>query len=44
MGSALAMRQPRRIIDVFKAEREFWFKDKTDFEDGLPKTLEWYIR
>jgi len=36
--------QPRRILDVSKAEREFGFKAATDFEDGLQKTIKWYRR
>jgi GDP-L-fucose synthase len=35
--------QPRRMLDVTKAEKEFGFKAKTKFEDGLRKTIEWYI-
>jgi GDP-L-fucose synthase len=35
--------QPRRMLDVKKAEREFGFKAKTRFEEGLKKTIEWYI-
>lgn len=34
--------QPRRMLDVSRAEREFGFKAKTPFEDGLKKTIEWY--
>ena len=34
--------QPRRCLDVSKAEKEFGFKAKTDFEEGLRKTIEWY--
>ncbi len=34
--------QPRRRLDTTKAEREFGFKAKTAFEDGLKKTVEWY--
>jgi len=34
--------QPRRCLDVTKAEKEFGFKSKTDFKDGLKKTIEWY--
>jgi len=34
--------QPRRMLDVLKAEREFGFKAKTDFEEGLRKTIDWY--
>jgi len=35
--------QPRRCLDIQKAEAEFGFKAKTKFEDGLKKTIEWYI-
>ena len=34
--------QPRRHLDTVKAEKEFGFKAKTDFEEGLRKTIEWY--
>jgi len=34
--------QPRRGLDVSRAEREFGFKAKTDFVEGLRKTIEWY--
>ena len=34
--------QPRRLFDHSRAEREFGFKAKTDFEQGLKKTIEWY--
>lgn len=34
--------QPRRMLDVSKAEKEFGFKARTDFENGLKKTIEWY--
>jgi GDP-L-fucose synthase len=35
--------QPRRMLDVSRAEKEFGFKAKTKFEDGLKKTIEWYL-
>lgn len=35
--------QPRRKLDVSKAEKEFGFKSKTNFEKGLRKTIEWYV-
>ena len=35
--------QPRRCLDTSKAQREFGFKAKTDFEVGLRRTIEWYI-
>lgn len=33
---------PRRMIDPTRAEREFGFRARTSFEDGLAKTIEWY--
>jgi GDP-L-fucose synthase len=34
--------QPRRCLDVSRAEREFGFRAKTDFRDGLRRTIDWY--
>ncbi len=34
--------QPRRMLDTSQAEKEFGFKAKTNFEDGLKKTIKWY--
>jgi GDP-L-fucose synthase len=34
--------QPRRRLDISKAEKEFGFKAKTNFEEALKKTIEWY--
>lgn len=34
--------QPRRKLDTSRAEKEFGFKSRTDFSEGLKKTLEWY--
>lgn len=34
--------QPRRCLDTSRAEKEFGFKAKTGFEEGLRKTIEWY--
>ena len=34
--------QPRRMLDTSKAFREFGFKAKVQFEEGLKKTIEWY--
>lgn len=36
--------QPRRCLDTTKAEKEFGFKAKTTFDEGLTKTIYWYIR
>lgn len=35
--------QPRRMLDVSRAKREFGFEAKTDFDEGLRKTIDWYI-
>lgn len=34
--------QPRRCLDTTRAEKEFDFKARTSFEEGLKKTIEWY--
>jgi GDP-L-fucose synthase len=34
--------QPRRCLDVSRAEREFGFRAETSFEEGLRRTIEWY--
>jgi GDP-L-fucose synthase len=34
--------QPRRRLDVSRAEREFGFRASTEFEAGLRRTIEWY--
>jgi len=36
--------QPRRCLDTSKAEKEFGFKAKMDFEEGLKRTINSYIR
>ncbi|TSC74935.1 MAG: GDP-L-fucose synthase [Parcubacteria group bacterium Gr01-1014_44] len=35
--------QPRRTLDVSRAEKEFGFRAKTGFEKGLQKTIDWYL-
>jgi len=35
--------QPRRMLDVSKAKKEFGFVAKTKFELGLKKTIDWYL-
>lgn len=35
--------QPRRRLDVSRAQKEFGFKAQTSFEDGLKNTINWYI-
>lgn len=34
--------QPRRLLDISRAEKEFGFRAKIRFENGLKKTIEWY--
>lgn len=34
--------QPRRCLDVSRAQREFGFQARTTFEEGLRRTIEWY--
>lgn len=36
--------QPRRCLDISRAKKEFGFEAKTNFEEGLKKTIDWYIR
>jgi len=35
--------QPRRCFDITRAKKEFGFEAKTDFEEGLKKTINWYL-
>ncbi len=35
--------QPRRKLDVTRAEREFGFRSSTSFEEGLRETIDWYL-
>jgi GDP-L-fucose synthase len=34
--------QPRRALDVSRAERDFGFKAQVGFEEGLRRTIKWY--
>jgi GDP-L-fucose synthase len=34
--------QPRRQLDTSRAKREFGFTSKTDFREGLKRTIAWY--
>lgn len=34
--------QPRRMLDVSRAKKEFGFVAKTSFNDGIKKTVKWY--
>jgi GDP-L-fucose synthase len=35
--------QPRRCVDTAGAEREFGFRARTAFADGLARTVRWYL-
>jgi GDP-L-fucose synthase len=35
--------QPRRSLDVSRAQREFGFRAQTSFHDGLQRTVRWYL-
>ena len=35
--------QPRRCLDVSRARQEFGFKARMDFEEGLRRTVDWYL-
>ena len=34
--------QPRRSLDTTRAKEEFGFEAKTDFREGLKRTIDWY--
>ena len=35
--------QPRRKLDVSRAREMFGFEAQTSFEDGLRRTIDWYL-
>lgn len=35
--------QPRRLLDISRAEKEFQFKAQTLFKEGLKKTIDYYL-
>jgi GDP-L-fucose synthase len=35
--------QPRRLLDVSRAQQYFGFRAGTDFEQGLRKTVDWFL-
>ena len=35
--------QPRRALDVSRAKEKFGFQAKTDFDEGLQNTIDWYM-
>ena len=36
--------QPRRLLDTTRAFKEFGFRAKTTFEEGLKKTIDWMLK
>ena len=36
--------QPKRRLDVSRAEKYFGFKAKVSFEEGLRRTIDWYLK
>ena len=36
--------QPRRGLDSSRAEKEFDFRAKVQFEKGLKETIQWYLK
>jgi len=34
--------QPRRVLDISRADEYFGFRARTEFEEGLRKTIKWY--
>jgi GDP-L-fucose synthase len=34
--------QPRRSLDVTRAQQRFGFRARTEFRDGLARTVAWY--
>jgi GDP-L-fucose synthase len=36
--------QPKRCLDTSRAKKEFGFEAKTDFREGLKKTIAWYSK
>jgi nucleoside-diphosphate-sugar epimerase len=35
--------QPRRCLDTSRAKKEFGFKAKINFKEGLKKTINWFL-
>lgn len=36
--------QPRRALDVSRAEKYFGFRAQMPFEEGLRRTIDWYFK
>jgi GDP-L-fucose synthase len=35
--------QPRRALDISRAKEKFGFEARVDFDEGLQKTIDWYV-
>lgn len=35
--------QPRRLLDVSRAQKEFGFRSRVGLEDGLKRTIQWFL-
>jgi GDP-L-fucose synthase len=44
VGYEQAKRAARRSLDVARAEKEFGFRSRTDFETGVRRTVEWWAQ
>jgi GDP-L-fucose synthase len=42
-NTAMPNGQPRRRLDVTRAEERFGFRARTPFDEGLRRTVEWYL-
>jgi len=36
--------QPRRALDISRAKEKFGFEARVDFDEGLQKTIDWYVK
>jgi GDP-L-fucose synthase len=36
--------QPRRALDTSRAKEKFGFEARVDFDEGLQKTIDWYVK
>ncbi len=36
--------QPKRLLDISKAREYFMFEPKVSFEEGIDKTIDWYLQ
>jgi GDP-L-fucose synthase len=43
-NTAMPNGQPRRMLDVTRASNEFGFRARTGLDEGLQKTISWYLQ